>query len=153
MTLTLKIVNNFFRKKHNLMIIHHHTKFGKKMVQRFRRYWADMIGHQHRTTDGRTDRQTDKSNLPPLIAAAVSCHQWNCAIAYFKNSVLNPSIFYYVTMLLACGAKRVATLQVFHAENCEFWLAEVVQVIGSPATLYFSPHKHLFWPQPGIKQV
>ena len=30
MTLTLKIVNQFYCKTHCLMIIHHHTEFGKK---------------------------------------------------------------------------------------------------------------------------
>ena len=53
MTLTLKIVNQFFRMTHRLMIIHHHTKFGlkKKLVEQFRIYWADTIGQTYRRTE------------------------------------------------------------------------------------------------------
>ena len=34
----------------------------KRMVQRFRRYWADTIGHTDRTTDGQTSGRTDGQN-------------------------------------------------------------------------------------------
>ena len=47
-TLTLKIVNQIFRMTHCLMIIHHNTKFSKKIffkVEWFRRYWPDTIRH------------------------------------------------------------------------------------------------------------
>ena len=36
------------------------------MVERFRRYWADTIGHTDRTTDGQSD-----SNIPPYIYMGV----------------------------------------------------------------------------------
>ena len=53
-TLTLKIVNLFFYMTNCLVIIHHHTKFGKKRVERFRRYWVDTIRQTDRTTEGWT---------------------------------------------------------------------------------------------------
>ena len=40
-TLTLKIVNQFFLMTHRLMIIHHHTKFGKK--------WFSSAGNTEQT--------------------------------------------------------------------------------------------------------
>ena len=57
MTLTLKTLNQFFCMTHYLMTIQHHTKSGTKIVQRFRRYCVDMIGHTEGMTDGQwTDR-------------------------------------------------------------------------------------------------
>ena len=50
MTLTLKIVNQFFRTTHRLMIIHHHTKFGKKKI--IKNDWAVreiLSGHDRHT--------------------------------------------------------------------------------------------------------
>ena len=59
-TLTLKTVNQFFCSKHRLVtIIHQHTKFGKKMVEQFKGYWAHTIGHTDRSTDGQRDVRTD----------------------------------------------------------------------------------------------
>ena len=64
-TLTLQMVNHFFRMTHCLIIIHLHTKFGKK--------WLSGSGDTERTrsdsrtglqTDGRTDGQSD-SNITP----------------------------------------------------------------------------------------
>ena len=47
-----------------LMIIHHHTKFGKKTVEWFRRHCPDKIGHM----DRKTDRQMDSdSNIQLCI--------------------------------------------------------------------------------------
>ena len=52
----LKIVNQFSCITYCLMIINHHTKFGKKKkkIERLRRYWADMIRH----TEIMSSRQT-----------------------------------------------------------------------------------------------
>ena len=45
--------------------MHHHIKFGKKMVERFRRYQADTIGHTNRTTVGQTNRVIPIYPPPP----------------------------------------------------------------------------------------
>ena len=60
--MTLKIVNQFFCMTHCVMIIQHHIKLGKKIVEQFRRHQADTIGHTDRTTDGQSE-----SNIPPRI--------------------------------------------------------------------------------------
>ena len=47
-----------------IMIIHQHTKFDLKMVERFRRYRPNKIGHTGRLTDGQTDGRTDGRVIP-----------------------------------------------------------------------------------------
>ena len=63
MTLTLKTVNNFFHVTHRLMIIHHHTKLGKIIVERFRSYQTDTIRHMDRTTDEQSDSNITESSV------------------------------------------------------------------------------------------
>ena len=58
-------------KRHRLMIIHHHTKFGK--VQRFRRYRANMIGHTDRTTNGKSE--SNKSARSATSNTGSACAQ------------------------------------------------------------------------------
>ena len=62
MTLTLKIVTQFFHMTHYLMVIHHHTKFGikKKELSGSRgTEWTE----RDTGTELQMDRQSD-SNIP-----------------------------------------------------------------------------------------
>ena len=53
------------------------------MVQRFRRYWTDTIGHTHGTTDG----QSDSSITPPPLRAQAE-NMPRCAIGYLGQIVI-----------------------------------------------------------------
>ena len=56
---------NFSAWQIAFVIIHHHTKFGKKLIEQFRRYWVDMIRHTTRPTDRHTDKVISIYSLPP----------------------------------------------------------------------------------------
>lgn len=84
MTLILTIVNQFLCMAHRLVIIHHHAKFGKKMVERCRRYQVNMIGH--------TDRQTKLFQYNPPPPMGGGGRGVNIKKNYYKGTEENPYI-------------------------------------------------------------
>ena len=77
-TLTVKIINQFLFTTLRLMMIHHHTKFGKEMVEWCRRYHPDKIRHM----DRQTERQNDSNppTPPPYLYAG-----YKNSCTHFKN--------------------------------------------------------------------
>ena len=109
-TLTLKIVNQFFCMTHHL--IHCHTKFSiknkKTMDEPFRRYWADTIGNMEKISSGQTF--TDILNFAETLTL-------NAELAFF-NRTLWLMMLYHQTKF---GCKLTSSLENI-AKIVIFWL-------------------------------
>ena len=97
-------------------------------------------------------QHSSEQNLPHLIAADISRHQWACTITYFESFIQNPPVFHFAAMPKLVGQTwwTLATL---------FMLNTVCDVLtdwnclgdSQTRTLYpglgrnFLPFVHVLW--------
>ena len=104
MTLTLKIVEQFFIMTHCFMTIHHQNKFGQK--------WVSGSGDIVRTrSDTRTGLQTDSQTPPPHKHTHTHTHTYS----YWGGGINNKHISY--VLFLSMNSQYVLKMVY---EDCDY---------------------------------